>query len=102
GGAEHGDGEEGGRAADAHRSMLRPAPRNRRHYIEDMVLRSLDAAALRDVMVLFGEALEEHREELDSLNVFPVPDGDTGTNLALTQQAVVEELERLAGAGLEE
>ena len=55
---------------------------------------AIDAAVLLDVMSRFGDALEEHREELDSLNVFPVPDGDTGTNLALTQRAVREALER--------
>ncbi len=35
-------------------------------------------------------ALHEHREEIDELNVYPVPDGDTGTNLALTYESVVE------------
>lgn len=50
----------------------------------------LDASTLRRTMSLYLEALEEHREEIDSLNVFPVPDGDTGTNLVLTQRAVVE------------
>src|SRR5437016_92380 len=46
-------------------------------------------------MGLYLQALEEHREEIDSLNVFPVPDGDTGTNLLLTQQAVEHALEAL-------
>ncbi|MDP8955864.1 MAG: DAK2 domain-containing protein [Actinomycetota bacterium] len=45
-------------------------------------------------MELFREALEIHREELNSLNVFPVPDGDTGTNMLLTQRAVTYALER--------
>ena len=40
-------------------------------------------------------ALEAGRQRIDDLNVFPVPDGDTGTNLALTVRAVVEALERL-------
>ncbi len=48
----------------------------------------LDAATLRRAMARYLEALEAHRAELDSLNVFPVPDGDTGTNLVLTQRAV--------------
>jgi dihydroxyacetone kinase-like predicted kinase len=43
-------------------------------------------------MALFGDALERHRDEIDSLNVFPVPDGDTGTNLLLTQRAVLDAL----------
>ena len=62
----------------------------------------LDAATLRDAMTRYLEALRLHREEIDSLNVFPVPDGDTGTNLLLTQQAVIEALRELEGAGLPE
>jgi DAK2 domain fusion protein YloV len=61
---------------------------------------TIDAAALREAMSRFGRALEEHREELNSLNVFPVPDGDTGTNMALTQLSVVEALDGLETAGL--
>jgi uncharacterized protein len=38
-------------------------------------------------------AIERSRQRIDDLNVYPVPDGDTGTNLALTAQAVVEALE---------
>ena len=37
------------------------------------------------------EALGRAREEIDALNVFPVPDGDTGTNLFLTMESAVEE-----------
>ena len=40
-------------------------------------------------MLWFARALDVHRAEIDSLNVYPVPDGDTGTNLSLTQRAVV-------------
>src|SRR5439155_5653905 len=49
----------------------------------------LDATTLRRSMELYEEALREHRDEIDSLNVFPVPDGDTGTNMLATQHAVV-------------
>ena len=38
-------------------------------------------------------ALESNRQRIDDLNVFPVPDGDTGTNLVLTVQAVVDDLD---------
>jgi fatty acid kinase len=38
-------------------------------------------------------AIETHRRRIDDLNVYPVPDGDTGTNLALTVRAVVEAIE---------
>lgn len=43
-------------------------------------------------MVTFRELLERYREPINRLNVYPVPDGDTGTNMALTLQAVVEML----------
>ena len=41
-------------------------------------------------------ALKQRREEVDRLNVFPVPDGDTGTNMSLTMDSVVAELALLA------
>jgi DAK2 domain fusion protein YloV len=54
----------------------------------------IDAKGL--VRLIHGslEALGRHREEINALNVFPVPDGDTGTNMYLTMQAVVEEIRR--------
>ncbi len=41
----------------------------------------------------FGRALDSYEEEINGLNVYPVPDGDTGTNLKLTLAAVQRELE---------
>ena len=43
-------------------------------------------------------ALEARREEINEINVFPVADGDTGDNMVLTLQAVLQELDRLATA----
>ena len=43
--------------------------------------------------------LESRRQEVNDLNVFPVADGDTGDNMALTLRAVLDELDRLQGAG---
>jgi fatty acid kinase len=45
-------------------------------------------------------ALEASRQRIDDLNVYPVPDGDTGTNMTMTVRAVVEALERDPGADL--
>jgi DAK2 domain fusion protein YloV len=56
---------------------------------------SLGAAELRAVMASFRDALRLHQERVNRLNVYPVPDGDTGTNMALTLEAVVHELEAL-------
>jgi DAK2 domain fusion protein YloV len=54
------------------------------------VLQVLDAAALREWCTAGLEALTAARQEIDDLNVYPVPDGDTGTNLQLTMVAVVD------------
>ena len=43
-------------------------------------------------------AIEQSRQRIDDLNVYPVPDGDTGTNLTLTVRAVVEQLESSTAA----
>jgi DAK2 domain fusion protein YloV len=46
--------------------------------------------------------LQERREEVNDLNVFPVADGDTGDNMAMTMRAVMEELDRLDGQEIDE
>jgi uncharacterized protein len=48
-----------------------------------------------DLVVAATAALKERREEVNRLNVFPVPDGDTGTNMLLTMDAVVAEVTKL-------
>ena len=53
----------------------------------------LNAATLRRVIAGFHSALSEHREAIDNLNVYPVPDGDTGTNMTLTVRSVTEGLD---------
>ena len=56
----------------------------------------LDAATLRRVIVGFHGGLADHRQVIDNLNVYPVPDGDTGTNMTLTMKSVVESLDGVA------
>ena len=56
-------------------------------------LERLDASQLKAVIIRYRDALRDHREALNRLNVYPVPDGDTGTNMALTLESVVTELE---------
>ncbi|NDU76477.1 DAK2 domain-containing protein [Actinomadura sp. DSM 109109] len=58
----------------------------------------LDAAAVRRWCRLAAEALGRTRAEIDALNVFPVPDGDTGTNLHLTVVAAADALDGPPGA----
>lgn len=57
------------------------------------MLQALDDAAVGQWYRTAVAALSEARTRLDDLNVFPVPDGDTGTNLLLTAQAAVAALE---------
>ena len=59
---------------------------------------ALDMPTLRRAMQIYADALREHRDELNSLNVYPVPDGDTGTNMLLTQESVVAALDEPADA----
>ena len=59
---------------------------------------ALDSEALAEAMRTYCTALQQHRVTIDRLNVYPVPDGDTGTNMAMTLAAVSEELLR-SGAG---
>ncbi|MGA2932487.1 MAG: DAK2 domain-containing protein [Acidimicrobiales bacterium] len=62
---------------------------------------TLGADDLRAVMGGYRDALRLHQTDINRLNVYPVPDGDTGTNMALTLEAVVSELEGVeAGAPL--
>ena len=56
----------------------------------------LDAGTLRRAIVGFHGGLADHRQVIDNLNVYPVPDGDTGTNMTLTMQSVVESLDGVA------
>ena len=54
------------------------------------------AEALRNTVITFRDTLRAHMEGINRLNVYPVPDGDTGTNMARTLDAVVRELEGAA------
>ena len=49
-----------------------------------------------EVVSAFHDALEDHKESINRLNVYPVPDGDTGTNMFLTVGSVLEEMEAVA------
>jgi DAK2 domain fusion protein YloV len=55
-------------------------------------LDALGPAELRRVVTTYRDALRSHQEAINRLNVYPVPDGDTGTNMALTVESVVAEL----------
>ena len=52
----------------------------------------ITGALLRKMVISGANYLEENQEYVNSLNVFPVPDGDTGTNMSLTMKSAVKEL----------
>ena len=54
--------------------------------------KTIDGLLLRDMVVAGTALLEKNREAVDALNVFPVPDGDTGTNMSLTMQSACREV----------
>ena len=53
----------------------------------------MEVEAVRDLARAALQNLEANRQRIDDLNVYPVPDGDTGTNLTLTLRKVVEAIE---------
>src|SRR5580658_4940715 len=58
---------------------------------------TLSAGDLRATIMTYGELLRSHKEVINRLNVYPVPDGDTGTNMALTIETVTTALNALDG-----
>ena len=64
------------------------------------MLESLDADAVRRWCAISLASLRRHQQEIDELNVFPVPDGDTGTNLVLTFTSAAERLDSTPPADL--
>ena len=54
--------------------------------------KTIDGLLLRDMVMAGTAILEKNREAVDALNVFPVPDGDTGTNMSLTMQSATREI----------
>ncbi len=57
-----------------------------------VVLDTLGATELCQVITTFRDGLRSHQELINRLNVYPVPDGDTGTNMALTLESVTDEI----------
>ena len=62
-----------------------------------MTRRACDGAGLLDAFRAAVDNLEAHVDEINALNVYPVPDGDTGSNMFATVKAALEEAEATAG-----
>lgn len=57
-----------------------------------MSQKTIDGLLLKEMLIAGAGLLENNREAIDALNVFPVPDGDTGTNMSLTMKSTVREI----------
>jgi DAK2 domain fusion protein YloV len=58
---------------------------------------NISGALLREMFYTGAALLEKEKSVIDALNVFPVPDGDTGTNMCMTMQSAVKELKGCQG-----
>lgn len=59
---------------------------------------TVGGAMLKEMFLTGAALLEKNRAYIDSLNVFPVPDGDTGTNMSMTMQSAVREIQNCKGS----
>jgi DAK2 domain fusion protein YloV len=70
--------------------MQEKSPRASRHRPRRISV--FDGQDLKKAVLAGAEWLEEHREAINALNVFPVPDGDTGSNMSATMKAAVRNI----------
>ena len=61
-------------------------------------LTNIDGRLLKEMIIDGAAMLEHNKAAVDALNVFPVPDGDTGTNMSLTMMSAVKELSAVDSA----
>lgn len=67
-----------------------------------MVVKTIDANTLKKMFLAGAASIEAKKEFINELNVFPVPDGDTGTNMTLTIVSAVKEINSLHNPSIEE
>ncbi len=67
-----------------------------------MVIKTIDATTLKKMFLAGAASIEAKKEFINELNVFPVPDGDTGTNMTLTIMSAVKEVNALQNPSIEE
>ncbi len=64
--------------------------------------KTINSSDLRNMILIGAKQLEINRAKVDALNVFPVPDGDTGTNMSLTMQSCVAEMNNCKSSNFQE
>lgn len=63
--------------------------------------KTISGALFRKMVINGANYLEKNKDYVDSLNVFPVPDGDTGTNMSLTMKSAIKEINMVTNNELE-
>ena len=63
--------------------------------------KTINGVTLRKMLVTSYSLLEENKDNIDALNIFPVPDGDTGTNMSLTLKSAVAEMNACESSTIE-
>lgn len=66
-----------------------------------MSIYSITGSELKEMICFSAAFLEKNKKAIDSLNVFPVPDGDTGTNMSLTMRTAAKEVQALSKPDVE-
>ena len=66
-----------------------------------MKIQEIDASLMRQAFLAGAHGLEAKKEWINELNVFPVPDGDTGTNMTMTIMAAAKEVAAIENPTLE-
>ena len=62
---------------------------------------TINGTELRRMIISAAASIEIHKQKLNDLNVFPVPDGDTGTNMAMTINTAAADLRKIEDPSLE-
>jgi DAK2 domain fusion protein YloV len=67
-----------------------------------VIVKSVNAALMRKMFLAGAQAIDSEKDVINELNVFPVPDGDTGTNMTMTIMSAAREVNALSDPGMEE
>lgn len=67
-----------------------------------MYRNTIDGALFKDMLFTGAALLERNKQSIDAMNVFPVPDGDTGTNMSMTMQRSIQEIKTTGASTVEE
>ena len=70
--------------------------------VKPAVIKTINGQTLRKMVLNASKLLDENKQHVDALNVFPVPDGDTGTNMSLTMLSAAKEVANCPNNNLED